>query len=131
MNRIIFVMAVISGFALSSSGQTLSHQPSNPHPVAISISSTASAHSATASSTSTYALVAWTELGMHCIDGKDYSIFSVLPPYNVIHAQLVEKTEPPVLINGGVTITYQAMADAKGSINSSSASKNACETNGS
>ena len=60
---------------------------------------------------------------MHCIDGKDYSIFSVLPPYNVIHAQLVQKTEPPVLITSGVTITYQAMTDTKGSFNSSSASK--------
>jgi hypothetical protein len=28
---------------------------------------------------SAYALVAWGELGMHCIDGKDYSVFSVLP----------------------------------------------------
>jgi len=72
---------------------------------------------------STYALVAWTELGMHCIDGKDYSIFSVLPPFNVIHAQLIQKTEPPVLISTGVTITYQATTDTTGSYNSSSAAK--------
>ena len=70
-----------------------------------------------------YALMAWSELGMHCIDGKDYSIFSVLPPYNVIHAQLIQKTEPPTIITTGVTLTYQAVADTKGSINSSSANK--------
>jgi hypothetical protein len=51
-----------------------------------------------------YALIAWSELGMHCIDGKDYSVFSVLPPYNIIHAQLVQKTEPPTIITTGVTI---------------------------
>jgi hypothetical protein len=29
-----------------------------------------------------YTLVAWNDLGMHCVDGADYSIFSILPPYN-------------------------------------------------
>jgi hypothetical protein len=72
---------------------------------------------------SNYVLIAWTELGMHCIDGKDYSVFSVLPPYNVIHAQLFKKAEPPVPITSGVTITYQAMKDTTGSFNSSSAKK--------
>jgi hypothetical protein len=33
-----------------------------------------------------YRLTAWGELGMHCMDGKDYSIFSVLPPFNTMHA---------------------------------------------
>lgn len=27
-----------------------------------------------------YTLLAWNDLGMHCVDGKDYSIFSILPP---------------------------------------------------
>jgi hypothetical protein len=70
-----------------------------------------------------YTLIAWSELGMHCLDGKDYSIFSVLPPYNVIHAQLFKKGEPPVPVTSGVTITYQAMADAKKSINTISSTK--------
>ncbi len=74
-------------------------------------------------SPSGYSLVAWGELGMHCIDGKDYSVFSVLPPYNVIHAQLYKKGEPPVAITSGVTITYQATADTTNSVNSSSSSK--------
>jgi len=70
-----------------------------------------------------YSLVAWSELGMHCIDGKDYSIFSILPPYNIIHAQLIKKGEPPTQIITGVTITYQATPDAKGSVNTISSSK--------
>ena len=74
-------------------------------------------------STAGYSLMAWSELGMHCIDGKDYSIFSVLPPYNVIHAQLIQKTDPPTVINAGVTITYQSTSDTKGSVNSSSSKK--------
>src|SRR5215467_2130394 len=70
-----------------------------------------------------YTLVAWSELGMHCMDGKDYSVFSVLPPYNVIHAQLIKKGEPPIAVTSGVTITYQATADPAKSINAISSTK--------
>lgn len=70
-----------------------------------------------------YALVAWSELGMHCIDGKDYSLFAVLPPYNVIHAQLIRLGDPPQLVTTGVTVTYQAVADPSGSINTTSTTK--------
>jgi hypothetical protein len=81
-----------------------------------------SATSAAAANTA-YTLVAWSELGMHCMDGKDYSVFSVLPPYNVIHAQLLKKGEPPVPVTSGVTITYQALADPSKSINTISSTK--------
>lgn len=70
-----------------------------------------------------YTLTAWSELGMHCDDGKDYSIFSVLPPYNVIHSQLIKKGEPPVPITTGVTVSYIATADTQDSINTTSANK--------
>ena len=69
------------------------------------------------------ALLAWSELGMHCDDGKDYSVFAILPPYNVVHAQVIKKSEPPQLITSGVTVTYQAMADPSGSINTISSTK--------
>jgi hypothetical protein len=67
-----------------------------------------------------YVLLAWSELGMHCMDGKDYSVFSVLPPYNTIYAKLLVKGTQPLPVTSGVTITYQAMADASGSINTTS-----------
>jgi hypothetical protein len=73
--------------------------------------------------TGTHVVTAWGELGMHCMDGKDYSVFSVLPPYNILHAQVVRRTEPPSLVTSGITVTYEAVADSTGSINSSSAGK--------
>ena len=57
-----------------------------------------------------YLLMAWNDLGMHCVDGKDYSIFSILPPYNNLHAQLVNKTTN-TQVNTGVTLTYESYAD--------------------
>lgn len=71
-----------------------------------------------------YTLVAWNDLGMHCMDGNDYSIFSILPPYNNLHAHLISKDATTgKSITTGVTLTYEAVADTTGSINTSSVSK--------
>jgi hypothetical protein len=69
-----------------------------------------------------YTLLAWNNLGMHCYDGNDYSIFAILPPLNTVNAQLVNKTTGGV-VTSGVTLTYQATADTTGSINSISSTK--------
>jgi hypothetical protein len=68
-----------------------------------------------------HTLLAWNDLGMHCMDG-DYSVFSILPPYNNLHAQLVDSSNNK-LITSGVTLTFEAMADADGSVNSISSTK--------
>jgi hypothetical protein len=69
-----------------------------------------------------YSLVAWNDLGMHCMDGKDYSVFSILPPFNNLHAQLVNASTGKV-VTTGVTLSYEAIADPAGSINTSSTGK--------
>ncbi len=66
-----------------------------------------------------YSLMAWNDLGMHCMD-SDYSVFSILPPFNNINAQLVHDGE---LVTTGVELTYAATQDLSGSINTSSDSK--------
>ena len=66
-------------------------------------------------------LTAWNDLGMHCMDGNDFSIFSILPPYNNLHAQLKDKNGG--LITSGVTITYEAIQGTDGKINTSSSDK--------
>ena len=35
-----------------------------------------------------YAVLSANDLGMHCAD-LDYKIFSILPPFNVVHAQVI------------------------------------------
>ncbi len=68
-----------------------------------------------------YTLLAWNDLGMHCMDGLDFSVFTILPPYNTLHAQLKDKAGK--LITSGVNLTYEAVADSTGSINTHSAGK--------
>lgn len=66
-------------------------------------------------------IVSWNNLGMHCMD-SDYSVFSVLPPYNTIEAQLI--VNGALVTNGaGYSVTYEAVADPSGSFNSTAMGK--------
>ena len=66
-------------------------------------------------------LLGWNNLGMHCMD-SDYSVFSILPPYNTIEAQLIVAGK--LVTNGnGYSVTYQAVADPDGSFNSTARGK--------
>lgn len=68
-------------------------------------------------------LFAWNDLGMHCAD-SDYSVFTLLPPFNNLISQLVVNGK---LINtassANYALTYESTPDPKGSINSSSYNK--------
>ena len=78
--------------------------------------------SSTVSTAWVYKVLATNDLGMHCVDA-DFSVFSILPPYNVVNAQVVRRssTGKPVVVNDSiVSLRYQAVRDPAGSINSSS-----------
>ena len=62
-----------------------------------------------------YTLLAWNDLGMHCMDGMDFSVFSILPPYNTLHAQL--KNKSGALVTSGVSLTYEAVRNEIGANN--------------
>jgi mono/diheme cytochrome c family protein len=79
----------------------------------------------TASNSWVYKLLATNDLGMHCVDA-DFTVFSILPPYNVVNAQVVRRasTGKPVVLNDAtVSLRYEAVRDAAGSINSTSLGK--------
>lgn len=56
--------------------------------------------------TDQYVLLAWNNLGMHCISDSD-PYWILLPPANDIFAQLVKRGDSPELITEGVEISYQ------------------------
>jgi len=57
-----------------------------------------------------YTVLAANDLGMHCAD-QDYRIFSILPPYNVLNAQVLRKGSEPMHLSraDGVEVTYRAI----------------------
>ncbi len=55
-----------------------------------------------------YVLLAWNDLGMHCMN-QQHARFSVLPPYNNLDAQLIlrgDSVRAPQLVTSGVTLDY-------------------------
>ena len=55
--------------------------------------------------TDEYVLLAWNNLGMHCISDC-YAEWVLLPPANDIFAQLVRRGEAPEVVTEGVKLTY-------------------------
>ena len=75
-----------------------------------------------------WTVVAWNNLGMHCLDA-DFSAFAILPPYNTIQAQVIDATGHRVTDPAAVSVTYEAVADPSGSINRTSVGKTNFWTN--
>ena len=66
--------------------------------------------------------IAWNNLGMHCMDAE-YSVFSILPPFNTLQAQVVDPSGGLITDPAGLTVTYEAVADPSGSFNTTSIGK--------
>ncbi len=70
-------------------------------------------------------VLAANDLGMHCAD-LDYQVFSILPPFNVVRAQIIERGSRPTLGTGDAyTLDYVSVSSASdpagaGSINTTS-----------
>ncbi|HCE45277.1 MAG TPA: hypothetical protein DET40_17190 [Lentisphaeria bacterium] len=67
-------------------------------------------------------VLGWNNLGMHCADG-DFSVFSILPPYNTVISQVIDVNGNLITNQSGVGVTYMAVADPNGSINKTSDGK--------
>jgi hypothetical protein len=52
-------------------------------------------------------VIAWNDLGMHCMN-QDFSEFMILPCYNTLHAQVIDRRgKMPRIIESGVQIQYR------------------------
>jgi hypothetical protein len=58
-----------------------------------------------APATGTMVVLAWNDLGMHCMN-QDFSELMILPPYNTLHAQVINRGGDPQIVTGGVTVRY-------------------------
>ncbi len=54
----------------------------------------------------THVVLAYNELGMHCMQ-QDFSEMMILPPYNNLRAQVIDRTHgEPEIVRDGVTVRY-------------------------
>jgi hypothetical protein len=53
-------------------------------------------------------VLAWNDLGMHCLN-PTYEDAVILPPYNTLWAQVIERGDPPTIVTDGVEVTYRVV----------------------
>ena len=53
-----------------------------------------------------YVVLAWNDLGMHCLN-PTYDTAVILPPYNTVWAQVIKRGNPPQLVTSGVDVSYR------------------------
>lgn len=63
---------------------------------------------------SAYTVLAWNDLGMHCMN-QDFSEICILPPYNTLNAQVIRKGGEPNLVTSGLTTTFTIPGNTKSS----------------
>lgn len=76
-------------------------------------------------STDEAVVLAANDLGMHCMD-REFSVFSILPPFNVVNAQILKRDSnglPYIADDVEVNVFYDSIADPSGSINTYSIGK--------
>lgn len=57
-----------------------------------------------------YVVFAWNDLGMHCLN-PTYDKAVILPPYNTVWAQVIQKGNPPQIITQGISVDYRILTN--------------------
>ncbi len=52
-----------------------------------------------------YTVLAWNDLGMHCINPR-YEHIGILPPFNNVWVQVIRKGEEPKILRSGIRVFY-------------------------
>ncbi len=56
-------------------------------------------------SSSEFVLLGWNDLGMHCYN-RDFRDLAVLPPYNTLWAQVIQRGDPPQIVTNNIKVEY-------------------------
>lgn len=68
----------------------------------------------TAASGQTYVAFGYNDLGMHCMQ-SDFSQMMILPPYNVLHAQVIRRGVEPDIMTGDVIVRFTLPGNTRSS----------------
>jgi hypothetical protein len=55
-----------------------------------------------------YVVLAWNDLGMHCLN-PTYDTAVILPPYNTVWAQVIKRGNPPQIVTSGLSVEYSVI----------------------
>jgi hypothetical protein len=102
---ILVILALISAFATYQ--WAYSEDPSDTAPpAAVHCPDAAMADSqGTAGGNNGYVVIGWNSLGMHCMNSR-FQYMCVLPPYNTLMVQVIQRGNPPKVVTNGLKIEY-------------------------
>ncbi len=52
-----------------------------------------------------YTVIGWNDLGMHCMN-SEFKEMAILPPYNNLKVQVLQKGQSPKIVTSGITVEY-------------------------
>lgn len=55
---------------------------------------------------SAYTILGYNDLGMHCMN-QDFSEICILPPFNTLRAQVIQRGEEPRIVANGVSVSFR------------------------
>jgi hypothetical protein len=94
-SSVLAILAVVACGSNSGNGsESESESESEPNPKAIGAES------------KEYVVFAWNDLGMHCLN-PSYDTAVILPPYNNLVAQVIERGDPPRIVTTGIDVSYR------------------------
>ena len=91
------IFTALSIVNISSSGPIFSQNSSIPF-----------TNSVASSGMGGYVVIGWNDLGMHCINSS-YAELAVLPPFNNLRAQVIQRGNPPKIVTSGLTLEYSIL----------------------
>jgi hypothetical protein len=59
-----------------------------------------------------YVVIGWNDLGMHCIS-PGYKEMAILPPYNNLFVQVIQRGNPPSIVTSGISVEYSIPYNTK------------------
>lgn len=103
----VFMLAACGGGGGSSNPNTPTTGSTTPVITALPANETTPpAGGLTTTKNASYVVLAWNDLGMHCLN-PSYDTAVILPPYNTLRAQVIQRGNKPSVITSGVTVSYR------------------------
>ena len=104
MKKMLLILAAVL-IAVFGSRLVFSEIMAESHQDSYEVNTAPAGDISPATLTSKYQVIGWNDLGMHCIS-PSFKEMAILPPFNNLFVQVIQKGDPPKLATTGITVEY-------------------------
>lgn len=103
--KFLFLVLFIGGSVLLFSQRTRALQEGGEPKLLPDTNALTAGRMPTIAAAGDYVVIAWNDLGMHCISPK-FDQMAILPPFNNLMAQVIKRGDPPQIVTTGISLEY-------------------------